>query len=252
MPQQPDDQPDPRDERPGPVVPNDSAAIDRAFAELVAGFHDSPDGSGQPGSPSSPDVIGNLPGTDIPEDIDKPDNLNQPDSLNQPDNMDQPAAGRDWTGRLRRWGPTYPEWRRPHRRGTGADRSASDTGDTSHEAAAPSSGGDAGNQAPAAWRSPTGSAPSADDPDAWDLDDDADPDEGTPEPPPWPRLSVPALLGWLGIFLAVATMIVAAVGIPLPYWAGWLAVAAFAGGFGLLISRLPGKRPPDAGDGARV
>jgi hypothetical protein len=105
----------------------------------------------------------------------------------------------------------------------------------------------AGDQ-PVGWR--TSSGPAAGDPDEWDFGEDADPDEGKPETPPWPQLSLPALLGWLGIFLGIATMIIAALGMNLPAWAGWLAIAAFVGGFGLLLSRLPRNRPPGSGDGA--
>jgi hypothetical protein len=96
-------------------------------------------------------------------------------------------------------------------------------------------------------------APTSDDlatDDAGEFELVEDPDEGKPEAPPWPRLSLPALLGWLGIFLAIGVVVVAAVGIPLPVWAGWLAIVAFVGGFGLLLSRLPRRRPPGSGDGA--
>ncbi len=77
------------------------------------------------------------------------------------------------------------------------------------------------------------------------------PDRYVPDPlPPLQRPGIPALLGWIGIGYAVLCVLVAAVGVNLPSWAGWLAVGAFITGFGILITRLPRNRPPDAGDGA--
>lgn len=72
-----------------------------------------------------------------------------------------------------------------------------------------------------------------------------------PEPlPPLQRPGIPALLGWIGIGYAVLAVLVAAFGVRLPTWAGWLAVGGFLGGFAILITQLPRNRPPDAGDGA--
>jgi hypothetical protein len=72
-----------------------------------------------------------------------------------------------------------------------------------------------------------------------------------PEPlPPLRRPGIPALLGWIGIGFAVLTVLAAAFGVPLPAWAGWLAVSGFLVGFAILITQLPRTRPPDAGDGA--
>ncbi len=67
---------------------------------------------------------------------------------------------------------------------------------------------------------------------------------------PLPRPSWPILVGWIGIGYAVLTVLVGVFGFPLPRWAAWAGVIGFAGGFGLLLSRLPRHRPPDAGDGA--
>lgn len=76
-------------------------------------------------------------------------------------------------------------------------------------------------------------------------------DRYVPEPlPPLRRPGVPALLGWIGLGFAVLVVLVAAFGIHLPTWVGWLAVSSFLIGFGILISQLPRHRPPDAGDGA--
>jgi hypothetical protein len=72
-----------------------------------------------------------------------------------------------------------------------------------------------------------------------------------PEPlPPMPRPAVPALLGWIGIGYAVLLVLAATFGLRVPGWAGWLAVGSFLCGFGILITRLPRDRPPEAGDGA--
>ena len=67
---------------------------------------------------------------------------------------------------------------------------------------------------------------------------------------PLPRPAWPVLVGWIGIGYAVLTVVVGVFGFPLPRWAAWAGVLGFAGGFGLLLSRLPRHRPPDAGDGA--
>lgn len=72
-----------------------------------------------------------------------------------------------------------------------------------------------------------------------------------PEPlPPLRRPGIPALLGWIGMSYAVLVVLIATFGVPLPVWAGWLAVGGFIGGFAILIIQLPRNRPPDAGDGA--
>lgn len=72
-----------------------------------------------------------------------------------------------------------------------------------------------------------------------------------PEPlPPLPRPGAPALLGWIGVGFACLVVLATAFGLRLPPWMGWLAIATFITGFGVLLSRLPRHRPPDAGDGA--
>lgn len=72
-----------------------------------------------------------------------------------------------------------------------------------------------------------------------------------PEPlPPLARPRAAVLLGWLGIGWAVLVVLAAAFGARLPTWVCWAAVIGFLAGFGVLISRLPRHRPPDAGDGA--
>jgi membrane associated rhomboid family serine protease len=69
-------------------------------------------------------------------------------------------------------------------------------------------------------------------------------------PPPLPRPAWPVLVGWIGLGYALLTVLAIAVGVDLPRWAAWAGIIGFVGGFGLLLSRLPRQRPPDAGDGA--
>jgi hypothetical protein len=57
-------------------------------------------------------------------------------------------------------------------------------------------------------------------------------------------------LGWIGIAYSALIVLAASFGVHFPSWAGWLAVGGFVVGFGLLMTRLPRDRPPDAGDGA--
>ena len=77
------------------------------------------------------------------------------------------------------------------------------------------------------------------------------PDRYVPEPlPPLGRPGVPALLGWIGIGYAILIVLAATFGLRFPAWAGWIAVGSFVGGFGILMTRLPRDRPPDAGNGA--
>ncbi len=71
-----------------------------------------------------------------------------------------------------------------------------------------------------------------------------------PPPPPLPKPAWPVLLAWLGMGYAVLMVLAVVVGVRLPGWAGWLAILGFVAGFGILVSRLPRSRPPDAGDGA--
>jgi hypothetical protein len=87
--------------------------------------------------------------------------------------------------------------------------------------------------------------------DAQISSDEPTQDRYIPEPlPPLRRPGVPALLGWLGIGYAILIVLAATFGLRFPTWAGWIAVGSFVGGFGILMTRLPRDRPPDAGNGA--
>ena len=78
-----------------------------------------------------------------------------------------------------------------------------------------------------------------------------EPETYIPEPlPPMSRPGVPALLGLVGIAYAVVLVLAATFGARIPSWAGWIAVVSFLTGFTILMTRLPRRRPPDAGDGA--
>ena len=87
--------------------------------------------------------------------------------------------------------------------------------------------------------------------DSQSSSEELPPDRYVPEPlPPLRRPAVPALLGWIGIGYAIVIVLAATFGLRFPAWAGWIAVGSFVGGFGILMTRLPRERPPDAGDGA--
>jgi hypothetical protein len=76
-----------------------------------------------------------------------------------------------------------------------------------------------------------------------------EPERFVPPPlEPLPRPDLPSLLGWIGIGIAVLFVLITAVGLRLPPWVGWLAIIGFVGALGVLIARLPRQRPP--GDGA--
>jgi hypothetical protein len=71
-----------------------------------------------------------------------------------------------------------------------------------------------------------------------------------PPPPPLPHPAWPTALAWGGLGYAALVVLAASFGLPLPTWAGWIALAGFVGGFAILVARLPRHRPPGAGDGA--
>lgn len=152
---------------------DDRDAIDRAFAELVAGYHLTAD---------PPDPFANEPPT---EPVTAP---------SVPDAADGPVN----------WASDHPLF--------------------------------------GVAETPAGTQSSSDEPSQ---------DRYVPEPlPPIRRPAVPALLGWIGISYAIVIVLAATFGLRFPSWAGWIAVGSFVGGFGILMTRLPRDRPPDAGDGA--
>ena len=162
---------------------DDKASVDRAFADLVAGFH----------------LTAERPDPDQPSDWDEP--------VRRP-----PAPGSVFETPA----PTSP------------------AGESAVEALPP-------------FEVPEIEVPDEDD------DDQPPTREERYEPgpvAPLPRPAWPVLVGWIGIGYAMLTILVGVFGFPLPRWAAWAGVIGFAGGFGLLLSRLPRHRPPDAGDGA--
>jgi hypothetical protein len=77
-----------------------------------------------------------------------------------------------------------------------------------------------------------------------------------PVPPPLPRLDPATKLAWLTLFGGPLYLLIStAVGAPISGLAAFLAVAAFVGGFVVLVLRMDNGRPPDSGpddDGAVV
>ncbi|MCW2810186.1 MAG: hypothetical protein JWP61_644 [Friedmanniella sp.] len=101
------------------------------------------------------------------------------------------------------------------------------------------------------WPAATALPAPAPEPERVPVQADDDTESYVPDPlPPLTRPGVPALVGWIGIGYAALLMVAGAFGLPVPTWAGWLAVGGFLGGFGILLTQLPHHRPPDAGDGA--
>jgi hypothetical protein len=77
-----------------------------------------------------------------------------------------------------------------------------------------------------------------------------------PVPPPLPRLDPATKLAWLALFGGPLYLLVAtATSTPISGLTAFLAVAAFVGGFIVLVLRMDNGRPPDSGsddDGAVV
>jgi hypothetical protein len=76
-----------------------------------------------------------------------------------------------------------------------------------------------------------------------------------PVPPPLPRLDPVTKLAWLALFGGPLYLLIStATGAPISGLAAFLAVAAFVGGFVVLVLRMDNGRPPDSGpdDGAVV
>jgi hypothetical protein len=76
-----------------------------------------------------------------------------------------------------------------------------------------------------------------------------------PVPPPLPRLDPATKCAWLALFGGPLYLLIStAVGSTISALAAFLAVAAFVGGFVILVLRMDNGRPPDSGpdDGAIV
>ena len=75
-----------------------------------------------------------------------------------------------------------------------------------------------------------------------------------PTPPPLPKLPPDRLAAWAGLFGSPVILLVCLVlGIHLAPWLGYLLVAAFLGGFGYLVVKMPRGRDIDPwDDGARL
>ncbi len=88
------------------------------------------------------------------------------------------------------------------------------------------------------------------------ADDPADDHYVPPVPPPLPRLDPVTKGAWLALFGGPLYLLIStAVGATISGLAAFLAVAAFVGGFVILVLRMDNGRPPDSGsddDGAVV
>jgi hypothetical protein len=86
-------------------------------------------------------------------------------------------------------------------------------------------------------------------------DEPGDEDFVPPEPPPMPVLSPAAKGAWVALFCGPGYLLVATIaGWTVPGWAAFLAVAAFVGGFAVLVTQMGDRPPRDSGpdDGAVV
>jgi len=86
-------------------------------------------------------------------------------------------------------------------------------------------------------------------------DDPADQHYVPPVPPPLPRLDPVTKFAWIALFGGPLYLLIStAVGSAISGLAAFLAVAAFVGGFVVLVLRMDNGRPPDSGpdDGAVV
>ncbi len=88
------------------------------------------------------------------------------------------------------------------------------------------------------------------------VDDSADDHYVPPAPPPLPRLDPVTKGAWVALFGGPLYLLIStAVGATISGLAAFLAVAAFVGGFVILVLRMDNGRPPDSGsddDGAVV
>jgi hypothetical protein len=92
--------------------------------------------------------------------------------------------------------------------------------------------------------------------DSRPVDDPAGDHYVPPVPPPLPRLDPVTKLAWLALFGGPLYLLIStATGATISGLAAFLAVAAFVGGFVILVLRMDNGRPPDSGsddDGAVI
>lgn len=71
-----------------------------------------------------------------------------------------------------------------------------------------------------------------------------------PIPPPLPKIDPVTKMAWLALFGGPVYLLVStATGAPISGFAAFLAVAAFVGGFVVIVLRMDNGRPPDSGSG---
>ena len=76
-----------------------------------------------------------------------------------------------------------------------------------------------------------------------------------PVPPPLPQLDPVTKIAWLALFAGPLYLLISTAAAATISWLAFLAVAAFVGGFVVLVLRMDNGRPPDSGsddDGAVV
>lgn len=81
-------------------------------------------------------------------------------------------------------------------------------------------------------------------------DEELTPEDYKPAPVRFGRPSAPAVAGWVCFGVSLAILFTAILGVALPTWLGYLAVACFVASMGILLWRLPNSRDPGDGDGA--
>lgn len=82
-----------------------------------------------------------------------------------------------------------------------------------------------------------------------------EPDRSEYIPPPLPPLRAPrgrAAIGWACFAYALVAFVLTVIGVRLPAWAGWAAIASFGTAIVLGWRSLPKDRDPGSGDGALV
>lgn len=116
--------------------------------------------------------------------------------------------------------------------------------------------GDRAEIGPEQTAAPTRPEPEPSWEDDYDESEPLDDPDDTFVPPPTPPIPRPPndrLLAWLGIFGTPALVVVlVALQVTIPGWAGLLLAAAFVGGFLYLVMRSPRSPRDPWDDGARV